>query len=127
MAAAKKQTKKDLEDKIAELEAKLNQLSDQLTSKPAETKPAEVKPAETAKPKPTLPKGTAPPPQEAPKPAETTSQPPATVQDALENAYMTAPTSDFHQYRTKVTGYAPAPNRYFVRGYAPVEIGRAHV
>ena len=46
MAAAKKQTKKDLEDKIAELEAKLNQLSDQLTAKPEETKPAEVKPAE---------------------------------------------------------------------------------
>ena len=158
MAAAKKQTKKDLEDKIAELEAKLNQLSDQLTAKPAETKPAEAKPAETkpaetkpaetakpkptlpkgstpkpkeapkpaekpaetAKPKPTLPKGSTPPPQEAPKPAETTSQPPATVQDALENAYMTAPTSDFHQYRAKVTGYSPAPNRYFVRGTAPV-------
>ena len=120
MAAAKKQTKKDLEDKIAELEAKLNQLSDQLTAKPAETKPAEVKPAETAKPKPTLPKGSTPKPKEAPKPAETTSQPPATVQDALENAYMTAATSDFHQYRAKVTGYSPAPNRYFVRGYAPV-------
>ena len=44
MASAKKQTKQDLEAKIAELEAKLNQLSDQLTSKPAETKPAEVKP-----------------------------------------------------------------------------------
>ena len=67
MAAAKKQTKKDLEDKIAELEAKLNQLSDQLTSKPAEAKPAEVKPAETAKPKPTLPKGSTPKPKEAPK------------------------------------------------------------
>ena len=128
MAAAKKQTKKDLEDKIAELEAKLNQLSDQLTSKPAETKPAEakpaeVKPAETAKPKPTLPKGSTPKPQEAPKevpkPAEKASAP-TTVQDALENAYMTAPTSDFHQYRAKVTGYSPAPNRYFVRGTAPV-------
>ena len=47
MAAAKKQTKKDLEEKIAELEAKLNKLADQLTAKPAETKPAEVKPAET--------------------------------------------------------------------------------
>ncbi|HII05481.1 MAG TPA: trans-sialidase, partial [Nitrosopumilus sp.] len=47
MASAKKQTKQDLEAKIAELEAKLNQLSDQLTSKPAETKPAEVKPTET--------------------------------------------------------------------------------
>ena len=130
MAAAKKQTKKDLEDKIAELEAKLSKLSEQLdppsatttneAPKPAETKPAETKPAETAKPKPTLPKGTAPPPQEAPKPAETTSQPPATVQDALENAYMTAPMTDFHQYRAKVTGYTPAPNRYFVRGTAPV-------
>ena len=170
MAAAKKQTKKDLEDKIAELEAKLNQLSDQLTSKPAETKPAEVKPAETAKPKPTLPKGTdakpaetkpaetakpkptlpkgseakpqeAPKPAErpaattkpkgtlpkgfeqtadAPKPAETTSQPPATLQAALEDAYMNAAMTDFHQYRAKVTGYTPAPNRYFVRGYAPV-------
>ena len=52
MAAAKKQTKQDLENKIAELEAKLNQLSTQLTAKPAETKPAN-----TAKPKPTLPKG----------------------------------------------------------------------
>jgi len=152
MAAAKKQTKKDLEDKIAELEAKLNQLSDQLTSKPAEVKPAEVKPAEvkpaeTAKPKPTLPKGSTPKPQEAPKPAErpaATTKPkgtlpkgfekptevakpkeapkpaetkaaPATVQDALENAM-----TDFHQYRAKVTGYTPAPNRYFVRGTAPV-------
>ena len=129
MAAAKKQTKKDLEDKIAELEAKLNQLSEQITSKsaetkpaevkPAETKPAEVKPAETAKPKPTLPKGSTPKPQEAPKPAETASAP-TTVQDALENAYMNAAMTDFHQYRAKVTGYSPAPNRYFVRGYAPV-------
>ncbi|QMU54593.1 MAG: hypothetical protein GKS07_06705 [Nitrosopumilus sp.] len=48
----------DLENKIAELEAKLNQLSTQLVSEPTETKPAEVKPAETpAKPKGTLPKG----------------------------------------------------------------------
>jgi hypothetical protein len=133
MAAAKKQTKKDLEKKIAALEAKLNKLSDQLTSKPAETKPAEVKPAETAKPaetkpaevkpaetakpKDTLPKGSTPKPQEAPKPAETK---PTTLQDALENAYMTAAMTDFHQYRAKVTGYTPAPNRYFVRGTAPV-------
>jgi len=120
MAAAKKQTKKDLEDKIAELEAKLNQLSDQLTSKPAETKPAEVKPAETAKPKDTLPKGSTPKPQEDPKPAETKSTAPTTFQDALENAYMNAAMTDFHQYRAKVTGYTPAPNRYFVRGTAPV-------
>ena len=133
MAAAKKQTKKDLEDKIAKLEAKLNQLSEQIaskpaetkpaevkpaeTAKPAETKPAEVKPAETAKPKDTLPKGSTPKPQEAPKPAETK---PTTFQDALENAYMNAAMTDFHQYRAKVTGYTPAPNRYFVRGTAPV-------
>ncbi len=52
MAAAKKQTKKDLENKIAELEAKLNQLATQLESKPT-PKPAEVKPDETDKPKPT--------------------------------------------------------------------------
>jgi len=142
MVAAKKQTKKDLEAKIAELEAKLNQLSEQLTSKPAETKPAEVKPAETAKPKPTLPKGSTPKPaevkpaetakpkptlpkgstpkpQEAPKPAETKPTQ-VTFQDALENAYMNAAMTDFHQYRAKVTGYTPAPNRYFVRGTAPV-------
>ena len=137
MAAAKKQTKQDLEDKIAQLEAKLNQLSTQLEAKPApkpaETKPApkpaETKPAErpaaTTKPQGTLPKGfdkpaEAPKPQDAPKPAETTSQPPATVQAALENAYMNAPMTSFHDYRAKVTGYSPAPNRYFVRLYAPV-------
>jgi len=155
MAAKRKtNTKKDLEEKIAELEAKLSKLSEQLdppsaptsdeapkpkeAPKPAETakpkptlpkgstpKPKEApKPAETAKPKPTLPKGSTPKPQEAPKeapkPAETQSQPPATFQDALEDAYMNAAMTDFHQYRAKVTGYTPAPNRYFVRGYAPV-------
>ncbi|MDH3565410.1 MAG: trans-sialidase, partial [Nitrosopumilus sp.] len=91
--------------------------------KPAE-KPAEVKPA-TTKPKGVLPKGfeksaEAPKPQEAPKPAETTSQLPVTVQAALENAYMNAPMTSFHDYRAKVTGYSPAPNRYFVRLHAPV-------
>jgi hypothetical protein len=161
MAAAKKQTKQDLESKIAELEAKLNKLSTQLESKPAEVKPAETKPAEvkpaerpaattkpkgvlpkgmeakpaetkpaevkpaerpaaTTKPKGVLPKGMEAKPAETPKPAETTSQPPATVQDALENAYMTAPMTSFHDYRAKVTGYSPAPNRYFVRRTAPV-------
>ena len=97
-------------------------------AKPAEAaKPAEVKPAETAaKPKGSLPKGfeakpaEAAKPKEAPKPAETTSQPPATVQEALEDAYYTAPMTSFHDYRAKVTGYSPAPNRYFVRRTAPV-------
>ena len=114
MAAAKKQTKKDLEIKIAELETKLNKLSTQLSTKSAETKPAE-----TAKPKPTLPKGMEAKPEEAPKPAETTAQPPATVQAALENAYMNAPMTDLHHYRANTTGYTPAPNRYFVRLTAP--------
>ena len=131
MAAKRKtNTKKDLEEKIAELEAKLSKLSEQLDPPSATTsdevpKPKEApKPAETAKPKPTLPKGSTPKPKEAPKeapkPAETKSQPPATFQDALEDAYMNAAMTDFHQYRAKVTGYTPAPNRYFVRGYAPV-------
>ena len=131
MAAKRKtNTKKDLEEKIAELEAKLSKLSEQLDPPSAKKsdeapKPKEApKPAETAKPKPTLPKGSTPKPQEAPKevpkPAETKSQPPATFQDALEDAYMNAAMTDFHQYRAKVTGYTPAPNRYFVRGYAPV-------
>ena len=128
MAAAKKATKKDLENKIAELEAKLNQLSTQLAQKPAEApkpqeapKPAETKPAEPAKPAETKPSETKPAePAEAPKPAETTAQPPATVQEALEDAYMNAPMTSFHDYRAKVTGYSPAPNRYFVRRTAPV-------
>ncbi len=136
----KTSTKKDLEAKIAELEAKLNKLSTQLETKPpkpAESKPAEVKPkpAESkpaeVKPKPaetkpaepkkvTLPKDTAKKPAEVPKPKETEKQLPATFNEALENAYYTAPMTDFHKYRTNVTGYSPPANRYFVRLTAPV-------
>ena len=124
MAAKRKaSTKKDLEEKIAELEAKLSKLSTQLEAKPA-PKPAE-RPAATTKPKGTLPKGFEKPAEEAPKAdapqtADTSAQPPATVQEALENAYYTAPMTSFHDYRAKVTGYSPAPNRYFVRRTAPV-------
>ena len=92
-----KQTKQDLENKIAELEAKLDRLSDQLQSKPAETakpkptlpkgstpKPAETKPA---KPKGTLPKGFGDV-KEAPKPAETkpaqTTKPKGTLPKGFE-------------------------------------------
>ena len=107
MAAKRKtNTNKDLEEKIAELEAKLSKLSEQLNPPSVTTNEApkpEVKPAETAKPK-----------------AAETKTSPTTLQDALENAYMDAPMTDFHQYRAKVTGYTPAPNRYFVRGTAPV-------
>ena len=149
MAAKRKSSdKQDLENKIAELEAKLNKLSTQLVSEPTETKPAEsakpkgtlpkgfgdkpaeaAKPAETpAKPKGTLPKGFGDKPAEAakpkeapkPKPADTKAQPPVTVQEALENAYYTAPMTSFADYKAKVTGYTPAPNRYFVRKTAPV-------
>ena len=140
MAAKRKaSTKQDLESKIAELEAKLTKLSTQLEAKPipkpaevkpAEVKPAEVKPTATTKPKGTLPKGMdakpaevkpAEKPAEVPKPAETKSQPPATVQEALEDAYMTAPmTPTFSDYKGKVTGYTPATNRYIVRLTAPV-------
>ncbi len=131
MAAAKKQTKKDLEEKIAELEAKLTKLSTLVEAKPAETapppkpaepKPAETKPAETkpAETKPAEPKPAEPKPAEVPKPAEAEKQLPATFNEALENAYYTAPMSDFHKYRASVTGYSPAPNRYYVRRTAPV-------
>ena len=134
----------ELEEKLTKLSSQIEAKSAPKPSevKPVETKPAEVKPAETAKPKPTLPKGsevkpterpaaTTKPkgvlpkgfeekPAEVPKPAETKSQPPATVQEALENAYMTAPMTSFADYKGKVTGYTPAPNRYFVRLHAPV-------
>jgi len=114
----KTDTKKDLETKIAELEAKLTKLSTQLETKipkPAEPKPAETKPA--PKPAETKP---APKPAEVPKPAEAEKQLPATFNEALEDAYYTAPMSDFHKYRASVTGYSPAPNRYYVRRTAPV-------
>ena len=136
MSAAKKQTKQDLENKIAELEAKLNNLATQLEAKPtaapkpaevkpaqakpAEVKPAQAKPAEVTKPKGTLPKGFDTKPADAPKTAETKAQPPSTIQAALEDAYQNARMTDFHWYRAHVTGYSPAPNRYFVRRTAPV-------
>ena len=147
----KTDTKKDLETKIAELEAKLTKLSTQLETKPApkpaETKPAEPKPAETkpapkpaepkpaetkpAEPKPaetkpaepkkdTLPKASQPKPTEVQKPAETAKQPPATFNEALEDAYYTSPMSDYHKYRVSVPAYSPSPNRYYVRLHAPV-------
>jgi len=66
-AKRKTNTKKDLEVKIAQLEAKLTKLATQIEMKPAETKPPEPKPAETKPPEP-KPAETKPP---EPKPAET--------------------------------------------------------
>jgi len=95
MASAKKQTKKDLENRIAQLEAKINQLSAKLESKSDETKPT-------------------------PKQTEITPSPPVTFQEALEDAYYNSKMTSFQDYKAKVTGYAPAPNRYFVRLTSPV-------
>jgi len=110
------ETYPELEVKIAELEAKLSKLSTQLETKPAEikpqAKPAETKPAEPKKD--TLPKGFEKKPAETPKPAET-AKVPTNFNEALENAYYTAPMSDFHKYRASVTGYSPSPNRYYAR------------
>ena len=137
MAAKKATTKKDLESKIAELEAKLTKLSSQLqtppTPKPAQTspppKPAETKPAQTQTPPPkpqpaassprgSLPKGMGQKPAEAPKPAEKAGAP-GNVAQALEHAYQNARMTNTHDYKTKVPGFTPAPNRYFVRKTAP--------
>ncbi len=116
MAAKRKAgTKEDLESKIIALEEKLSKLAEQLEApapKPAEVKPAEVKPAEV---KPAEVK-----PAEAPKPTETTTQLPVTFQAALEDAYYNSPMTDTHQYKAKIPGYSPAPNRYYVRLTAPV-------
>ena len=137
MAAKKATTKKDLESKIAELEAKLTKLSSQLqtppTPKPAQTspppKPAETKPSQTqAPPKPqpaatspkgSLPKGMEQKPAEAPKPAEKAGTP-ANVAQALEHSYQNARMTNTHDYKTKTPGFTPAPNRYFVRKTAPL-------
>ena len=105
----KASSKQDLESKITKLEEKLSKLAEQLEAKPA-PKPAEVKPPEV-KPPETKP---------APKPPETTTQPPVTLQAALEDAYYNAKMTDTHYYKAKTTGYSPAPNRYFVRRTAPV-------
>ena len=117
--AAKRQTKKDLEAKLAELEAKLDKLTAQLNAKPAEEKLAPKPEAKPAGAKPAEPKPAPKPEPAEAKPAEPEPKP-ITFQEALEDAYMNAPMTDFHQYRAKVTGYTPAANRYFVRRTAPV-------
>jgi len=125
-----KSTKKDLEAKIANLEKKLEQLSATLESKPApkpaetkpaETKPAETKPAETkpAETKPAEAKAPPPPPPkpaEVPKPAE--AQPAANNAQALETIYYNFPMTNIHDYKTKVPGHTPSPNRYYARLHA---------
>ncbi|MEM3025345.1 MAG: trans-sialidase [Candidatus Nitrosotenuis sp.] len=120
-----KLTKKDLEAKIAELEEKLAKLSSQLESRP-QTTTAPPPPA----PKPQTQAPPAPKPQTAPPPKPQTQAPPPPApkpqeaeQIAVWEQWRNAPMSDFHTYRTKVTGYSPAPNRY----YASKRLGHAKV
>jgi hypothetical protein len=98
-----KSTKKDLEAKIAELEEKLAKLATQMESAPKPQVQTPPPPAPAPTPKPQV---QTPPP--APKP-----QAPAEETIAVWDQWKGAPTSDFHTYRTKVTGYSPAGNRYF--------------
>ena len=88
-------SKKDLEAKIANLEAKLNKLA-AAQVKPAETapKPAEVKPAET---------------KPVPKPAE--KAPPAPV--ALHERFREIPTGNWNAQKIAITGFTAPSNRYF--------------
>jgi len=131
MAAKRKATANEvLESKITELEEKLSKLVEQLEApapkpaevKPAEVKPAEVKPAEVkpAEAKPAEVKPAEVKPAEAPKPTETTTQPPVTFQAALEDAYYNSTMTDTHKYKAMTPGSSPAPNRYYVRLHAPV-------
>jgi len=116
MATRKKQTKKALEAKIAQLESKLSKLSAQVAPKPAETKapPPPPKPAETkAAPPPPKPAETkaAPPP---PKPAETKAAPPAT----LESLYESVPEGNWNERKTKTPAFVPENPRAWARRHA---------
>ena len=95
-----KSTKKDLEAKIAELEAKLNKLASSTEApKPAETAPKpEEKPAETA-------------PKPAPKPAETSPAP--AENNPLHERFREIPTGNWNTQKVAITGYTAPGNRYF--------------
>ena len=108
MSSNPKLTKKDLEAKIAALEEKLAKLSSQLESKPQTTAPPPKPQVQTPPPPAPKPQTTAPPPKPAPAP-----KPQEAEQIAVWDQWKNAPTSDFHSYRAKVTGYAPSPNRYY--------------
>jgi hypothetical protein len=116
MSSTPKLTKKDLEAKIAALEEKLAKLSSQLETQPqaappkpqVQTPPPAPKPQVQTPPPAPKPQTTAPPPKPAPAP-----KPQEAEQIAVWDQWKNAPMSDFHTYRAKVTGYSPAPNRYF--------------
>lgn len=106
-------TKKDLEARIAELEAKLAKVSAQTQAKPAEPKPAPTRPAET-KPAGARPAETKPAPPPKPEPPVA-----ANNAEALETVYNAWPMTNTHDYKTKTPGYTPGPNRYYARQTAP--------
>ena len=114
MATAKKTTrksttKKDLEAKIADLEAKLNKLAAAQDAKPAETAP-KPKPAETApEPKPAETAPEPKPAETAPKPAE--KAPPASV--PLHERFREIPTGNWNTQKVAITGFTAPSNRYF--------------
>ncbi|MCH6571743.1 MAG: trans-sialidase, partial [Thaumarchaeota archaeon] len=130
-------SKKSLEAKIAELEAKLSSISSQTggtaeQAPPPPPKPAEQapppppKPAEQAPPPPPKPAEQAPPPppkpaEQAPKPAEQKAAPPATLAQALEDAWQNYPAGNStHYYKEHTTGFTPVTNRYIGRLIAPI-------
>jgi len=118
MAKRKTTTKKDLEAKIAELEAKIARETAK-QAPPPPPKPAEAKPAEQAPPPPPKP-AEVKPAEQAPKPAEQKAAPPVTLAQALEDAWQNYAMTNTHDYKTKTPGFTPGPNRYYARRSALV-------
>jgi len=122
---SKTTSKKSLEAKIAELEAKLSSISSQTGGTAEQAPPPPPKPAEQAPPPPPKPAEQAPPPppkpaEQAPKPAEEKAAPPATLAQALEDAWQNYAMTNTHDYKTKTPGFTPGPNRYYARRSALV-------
>jgi len=119
---SKTTSKKSLETKIAELEAKLASISSQTGGTAQQAPPPPPKPAEQAPPP--KPAEQAPPPKPAeqvPKPAEQKAAPPATLAQALEDAWQNYPAgSSTHYYKEHTTGFTPVTNRYIGRLTAPI-------
>jgi len=123
---SKTTSKKSLEAKIVELEAKLASISSQTGGTAKQAPPPPPKPAEQAPPPPPKPAEQAPPPppkpaEQAPKPAEQKAAPPATLAQALEDAWQNYPAgSNTHYYKEHTTGFTPVTNRYIGRLTAPI-------
>jgi hypothetical protein len=116
MATAKKSTKKDLEAKIADLEAKLNKLAAAQETKPTEAPPKPAK-AETApkaeakveeKPKAEA-KVEEKPAETAPKPAEKAPS----ASGELHERFREIPTGNWNTQKVAITGFTAPGNRYF--------------